>query len=102
MGAIFRQKTVRVSDMVSTVNELKASGKTVYAAALEKNSLSLFDVKADKNVCFIVGNEGNGIRPEVIAASSGTVIIPMEENTESLNAAIASAVLLYEQYRLGK
>lgn len=102
MGAVFRQKTVRVTDMVSTVAELRKSGRTVYAAALDKDSLSLFDVKADKSVCFIVGNEGNGIRPEVIAAASGTVIIPMEENTESLNAAIASAVLLYEQYRLGK
>ena len=99
MGAVFRQKTVRVTDMVSTVAELRKSGRTVYAAALEKDSLSLFDVKASSDVCFIVGNEGNGIRADVINAANGTVIIPMEENTESLNAAIASAVLLYEQYR---
>lgn len=99
MGAIFRQKTVRVKDMVGTVAELRASGKKVYSAALDKSSVSLFDIKADKNVCFVVGNEGNGIRKEVIKASSGTVIIPMEENTESLNAAAASTILLYEQYR---
>jgi len=99
MGAIFRQRTARVKDMVGTVKELIASGKTVYSAALDKSSVSLFELNADKDVCFIVGNEGNGINAEVIAASSGTVIIPMEENTESLNAAVASTVLLYEQYR---
>ena len=102
MGAVFRQRTVRVSDMEGTVRELKAAGKTVYAAALERNSLSLFDVKATDDVCFIVGNEGNGIRREVINAASGTVIIPMEENTESLNAAVAASVLLYEQYKFIK
>ena len=102
MGAVFRQKTARVKDLKSTVAELKSSGKTVLAAALEKNSSSLFDVKIDKNVCFIVGNEGNGIRPEIIAEANGTVIIPMEENTESLNAAVASTILLYEQYKATK
>lgn len=99
MGAIFRQKTVRVSDMSSTVNELKLSGKTVLAAALDKSSCSLFDINADESVCFIIGNEGNGIRQEVIDSASGSVIIPMEENTESLNAAAAATILLYEQYR---
>ena len=102
MGAVFRQKTVRVKDLKSTVAALKSSGKTVLAAALEKDSASLFDVKIDENVCFIVGNEGNGIRPEIISEASGTVIIPMEENTESLNAAVASTILLYEQYKATK
>ena len=99
MGAVFRQKTVRVSDMISTVKELIDGGKKVYAAALDRSSYSLFDIKVDDNTCFIVGNEGNGIRADVISAASGTVIIPMEENTESLNAAAASTILLYEQYR---
>ncbi len=99
MGAVFRQRTVRVSDMCSTVNELKLVGKAVLAAALDKSSRSLFDIKIDKDVCFIIGNEGNGIRREVIDSASGSVIIPMEENTESLNAAAAATVLLYEQYR---
>ena len=102
MGAVFRQRTVRVTDTVATVKELQAAGKRVYAAALDKSSVSLFDLKADQCVCFIVGNEGNGIRPELIKACDGSVIIPMEENTESLNAAVASTVLLYEQYRLRK
>ncbi len=99
MGAIFRQRTLRTSDLPATVTHLRKNGRIVYAAALDKSSLSLFDIKVDSNVCFIVGNEGNGIRREVIDACDASVIIPMEESTESLNAAMASTVLLYEQYR---
>ena len=102
MGAVFRQRTVRVRDMAATVKELKAMGKTVYCAALESSSISIFDVTPSDDVCFVVGNEANGIRREVIDASSGTVIIPMEKDTESLNAASASTILLYEQYKLTK
>lgn len=99
MGAVFKQKTVRVSDMAGTVNALKNNGYTVLCAALDDNAASLTDVKIDKNTCFIVGNEGTGIRKEIIDASNGTVIIPMEEGTESLNAASAATILMWEQYR---
>ncbi len=99
MGAVFRQRTVRVSDMVSTIRELKFSGRKVLSAALHHDSLKLGESKTDSSTCFIIGNEGNGIRPEVISASDGTVFIPMNENTESLNAASAATVLLWEQYR---
>ncbi len=99
MGAVFRQNTVRVSDLCATIDELKQSGNTVLAATLDKDSHSLFDIKANDKVCFIVGNEGNGIRQDVIDSASGSVVIPMEANTESLNAASAATVLLYEQYR---
>lgn len=99
MGAVFRQNTVRVSDLCATVNELKTAGKTVLAATLDKSSYSLFDIKVDENVSFVIGNEGNGISQGVIEATSGSVVIPMEARTESLNAASAATVLLYEQYR---
>ncbi len=102
MGAIFRQRTVRVDDMCKTVQELKADGKAVFAAALGKDSRSLFDIEVNKDTCFIIGNEANGIRSELISEASGAVIIPMEESTESLNAASAATVLLYEQYRCTK
>ncbi len=99
MGAVFRQQTVRVSDLVSAVNELKEAGYKIYSAALDKNAVSVKNIKADSSVAFIIGNEANGIRDEVISASSGTVIIPMESSTESLNAASAASILLWEQYR---
>lgn len=99
MGAVFRQKTLRTSSLTAVIQNLRACGKTVYAATLEENSVSLFDLEINEGVCFVVGNEGNGIRDEVIGACNGSVIIPMENGTESLNAAAASTILLYEAYR---
>ena len=99
MGAVFRQQTARVRDLTATVGDLKAAGYKIYSAALDKNAVSVKNIKADSSVAFIIGNEGNGIRNEVIAASSGSIIIPMEGCTESLNAASAASILLWEQYR---
>ena len=98
MGAVFRQSTTRVKDLPETVKALKESGFTVYSAALDKNAVSVKNIVADSSVAFIIGNEGNGIRQEVINSSSGSVIIPMESSTESLNAASAATILLWEQY----
>lgn len=98
MGAVFRQPTARVRDLAQAVSEMKENGFKVYSAALDKNAVSLKDIAIDSSTVFIVGNEGSGIRKEVIDASSGTVIIPMENGTESLNAATATAILLWEQY----
>ncbi len=102
MGAVFRTKTVRVSDLPSTVTKIKAKGVCVYSTALSNNAKCLTDVpNADKAV-FIIGNEGSGIRPEVMSASDECVIIPMENGTESLNAASAATIILWEQYRQTK
>lgn len=98
MGAVFRQPTVRVRELSLTVSALRESGFKIYSAALDKNAVSVKNIVTDASVAFIVGNEGNGIRREVIDASNGTVIIPMESGTESLNAAAAATVLLWEQY----
>jgi TrmH family RNA methyltransferase len=49
----------------------------------------------------VVGNEGAGLRPEVLAAAARTVGVPMRPGAESLNAATAAAILLYEVMRGG-
>ena len=70
-----------------------------------KNVLSVL-ATIQKNVAFfrfsVKGNEGNGIRKEIISVSSGSVIIPMQPGAESLNASAAATVLLWEQYRITK
>ncbi len=98
MGAVFRQKTARVKELPATVYALKENGFKIYSASLDKNSVSIKNIKIDSSVAFIIGNEGNGISKDVTEASNGTVIIPMEQNTESLNAASAATILLWEQY----
>ena len=100
MGAVFRQQTVTVKDLKGTVEELIKCGKKVYCATLDESSVDLTEVELSSEHCFVIGNEGNGIRQEIIAASSGSVIIPMQPGAESLNASAAATVLLWEQYKL--
>ena len=99
MGALFRTRIYRSDNLVSTIEELKKAGKTVYATALTDKAVSLRDVKNAKESCFVLGNEGHGLDESVISACSATVIIPMEEGAESLNVSSAATVLLWEGYR---
>ncbi len=96
MGAVFRIKTSRVSDLPSTIKCLRENGKKVYSAALSENAKDLMSVDNADNAVFVIGNEGSGIRADVMDATDGCVIIPMENGTESLNAASAATIILWE------
>lgn len=102
MGALFRQRITVVADALSAVASLRAEGFTVLAAALKPGALPLPEVIAEAEekggtgkLVFAVGNEGHGLSDEFIAACSGAVVIPMAPGSESLNAAVAAAVLMY-------
>ena len=95
MGGLFRQKITVCSDLCGTVSALRQNGTAVYAAALDRDAVRLDALPESGNFCFAVGNEGHGLPQEIIAQCDGTVFIPMAENTESLNAAAAAAVLMW-------
>ncbi len=99
MGMLFDRRITVISDPKGTITALRESGQTVLSAALHRDSISLFDVDTPSSVCFVIGNEGHGLPEEIISVCDGSVIIPMMEGTESLNASIAASILLYEQYR---
>jgi TrmH family RNA methyltransferase len=63
---------------------------------------SLFDAQLDGPVAFIVGNEGAGISPELLAAAHEEIRIPMRPGVESLNVAAAAAICFYEWVRRGE
>lgn len=96
MGALFRLKTVRARNGVDAVKALRDSGRRVFAAALTSEALSLDDAGLEHTDCVVIGNEGHGLSREVIAACDGCVIIPMSAGTESLNAATAAAIFMWE------
>ena len=77
MGAIFRLPFYRADDLRGAVGDLKAAGLRVYAAHLE----------------------GNGLRPEIAECADCRIRIPMEGSTESLNAAVAASILMFEAAR---
>ena len=98
MGALFSGSAAVCRDPVSFVRKLRSEGRPVWAAALgEGETLGRFE--CPPGCCVIVGNEGQGVSEELIAAAGRTVRIPMTGKTESLNAAAAAAVLMWEGSR---
>ena len=97
MGAVFRCPVWTVgAEELSAL--LKKSGIPLYGAALREDTL---DARAvDYNRCAIaIGSEGRGLTEQVLGLCDQTVRIPMAAHCESLNAAVAAAVLLWEAYR---
>ncbi len=98
MGSVYRVPFVVVEDMPCIIKALQEKGVCVYAAHLGgKACYEAFDYR--KSTAFLIGNEGNGLRKETADCADVLIRIPMEGSVESLNAAVASSVLLYEAYR---
>lgn len=102
MGAVFRQETVRVTDCIESIRVMQKRGIPVYAALLNEHSQDIRKISYDSPVCFAVGNEGHGLSDGLSKVCQGSVLIPMMPGCESLNAAIASTVLMWEIARNGE
>ncbi|NDL67668.1 TrmH family RNA methyltransferase [Anaerotalea alkaliphila] len=98
MGSIGRIPVVQDLDLGEALEFLRERGVATWAAALE-DSEDLFGADLSGKVCILVGNEGRGISRELLEAAQGRVRIPMPGGAESLNAAVAASVLLYEALR---
>lgn len=96
MGSLFHVKATVVRDAVGTVKELISSGRRAFAAELREGAVSVADAALTSSDVVIIGNEGHGISPDLSAASSGSVYIPISGKTESLNAAVAAALFMWE------
>lgn len=98
MGAIFRMPFLYVEKLPDAIAELKKTGVKVFAAHLDANSA--YDRESYLgNTAFLIGNEGNGLRREVAGCADAWIRIPMAGNAESLNAAVAASVLMFEVSR---
>lgn len=98
MGSVYRVPFLYADDLRETMAVLKGQGVGVYAADL--GGTKFYDqYDYVRNTAFLVGNEANGLRKETAACADGMLKIPMEGKVESLNAAVASSLLLYEAYR---
>ena len=98
MGAVYRMPFVYLDDVTAGIAAVKKHGIQVYAAHLDgKNAYDREDYR--KGTAFLVGNEGNGLRQEVADCADVWVRIPMAGQVESLNAAVAATVLMFEASR---
>ena len=98
MGAIFRVPFLYVESLPETILQMKQKEISVYGTILEESRV-YDDPDYTKPSAVVVGNEANGISREVQESLSGRIHIPMEGSVESLNAAVAAAVVLYEASR---
>jgi TrmH family RNA methyltransferase len=82
--------------LIETVENLKQDGRRVLATALDDKALVLGKDKVGADDVIVLGNEGHGMSQKLIDACSDILFIPMNENTESLNVAMASAIIMWE------
>ena len=98
MGSILRVPFVYVEDLDSALAKLKSKKIRMFAAHLDgKNSYDQEDYKDDS--AFLIGNEASGLKEETAQKADIWVRIPMCGRVESLNAAVASSVLMFEAAR---
>ncbi len=103
MGAIFRLPTLTVSDsLTELISALRKNGRRVFATALHTEAKTLGELRIREGDCFVIGNEGHGLSEETVEACTGAAVIPMREGAESLNAAAAAAICIWETVRADK
>ena len=98
MGALYRMPFLYVDDLKETIHTLKEQNIKSYAAHLDgKNTYDKEDYR--QGTAFLIGNEGNGLREEIAQCADTWIRIPMCGQVESLNAAVAATVLMFEVSR---
>ena len=99
MGALFKMNIFVFDDICDAVEVLRKSGRSVYAAALDKNAVRLDETVFSTGDTVVIGNEGHGLSERTVNACTKSLYVPMEEGSESLNAAVAAAVIMWSMYR---
>ena len=99
MGAVFRLRILERERVTAALDELAAAELPLYAAALTESSETVGRITFPPRMALAVGNEGHGLSRAVLQAADRIVRIPMAPGAESLNAAAAAAVLMWETYR---
>ena len=97
-GAVEHVKIVRVTNLVRTLKLLKKEGLWIAGAEGDGRG-SIYDADLNIDIALVIGSEGNGIRPLVKKECDLLLTIPMKGKINSLNASVATALLMYEVLR---
>lgn len=97
MGAIFRVKIIECEDLAKTLKEVKKHKFELVITSLQTEN-SIYDVDYNKKL-IVIGNEANGVEQKIQDMADVKVKIPMLGKTESLNASVATGIVLYEYVR---
>lgn len=102
MGALFFSNITVVPDLCDVAEKIKAAGARLFATLPSEGAKVLGEFEVLPTDCFAIGNEGGGLSDELISACTDSAVIPMSGRTESLNAAAAATVFLWEMARAKK
>ena len=97
MGAIFRVKVIECENLKETLKALQKQEYKLMTTSL-KAKKTIYEVDFKKKI-IVIGNEANGVSKEILNLADEKVIIPMLGKTESLNASVATGIILYEYVR---
>jgi tRNA G18 (ribose-2'-O)-methylase SpoU len=99
MGTIFKLPALETPSMLQTLHELKNRGVKIIAAHPHTTQRRITEADFRGPTCIVLGAEGAGITPEILALCDEAVVIPMHAEVDSLNVSAAGAVFLYEAMR---
>ncbi len=98
MSALFRMPFIVTENLREEIAWMKERSIRTYAAYL--GGKRYYDAPSYTEGCaFLIGNEGNGLTPQTAESADEKILIPMEGEIESLNAAMAAGIMMYEAYR---
>jgi TrmH family RNA methyltransferase len=98
MGSIFHIPVINILDILSFVETLKKRDFTIYATSLDASE-PYYSYRYDNKTVVVIGNEANGVSEGIIKCADRLIKIPMRGKAESLNAAVACGILLFEVTR---
>lgn len=99
MGSIFRVPVYEMTDAAALLEELRCHGICSYAAVPDHSAVPLMECDFSGSCAFWIGNEGNGLPADVIGACDASITIPMQGGPESLNAAMAAGICMWEMMK---
>ena len=99
MGSVFRMKIAVENDADTLFSELEAAGAVTSAAVIDKDAVPVTECSFGGTQAVFIGNEGNGLPADIAQRCTRRVIIPMHGNINSLNAAMAAGIMMWELSR---
>ena len=94
MGAVFRMEVVQTT-WASAEQACKEAGIALGVTALDEKARDIRETDLT-NMAVVIGSEGQGVRREILESAQNSLIIPMNPHCESLNAAIAAAIVMWQ------
>ena len=93
-GALANVKICEVSNLTNTIKKLKDLGYWIYGS--DSSGKDYQSIKYDGKTCLIIGSEGHGLKQIVSSSCDEIISLPMKGKINSLNASVASGILIYE------